>query len=186
MISPLNTTNSWLAKAVIVGVGLVSLGLLAFGRNGFGFGFNLTPSHPRGIYRLFPDPPGRGDYAIFCLAPEHPYRELAARRGYLGPGGCPSGLRPLLKLLYGLPGDQVDLFPNGVVLNGVFMPGTRRPDFDSQGRELPPSLLASGPIPEGLALVLSPDQPGAFDGRHFGLVPLASLKKAKPFITVDF
>lgn len=186
MNSPLNTKNSWPVKTVLAGLGLVSLGFLVFGLKGFGFGLNLTPSHPRGLYRLLPEPPGRGDYVIFCLAPENPYKDLATRRRYLGPGGCPSGLRPLLKLLYGLPGDQVALSPEGVVLKGRLLPGTKRPDFDRQGRELPPSLLGSGPIPDGMALVLSPNQPGAFDGRHFGLVPLESLKKAKPYMTLDF
>jgi conjugative transfer signal peptidase TraF len=185
MISRLNTINSSPVKFT-VGLGLVFLGLIGFGLSGSGFGFNLTSSHPRGFYRQCPESPGRGDYVIFCLAPDHPYIDLTTSRGYLGPGGCPSGLRPLLKQLYGLPGDQVVLSPEGVILNGLLLPGTQRPEFDSQGRELPPSLLVSGAIPDGLGLVLSPDHPGAFDGRHFGLVRLESLKKAKPYITLDF
>ena len=180
----LNIENSWPVKAAILIFGLGFLGILALGMNGYGF--NLTPSHPRGLYRLLQESPGKGDYVVFCLAPDHPYRNLAAQRGYLGPGGCPSGLRPLLKQLSGLPGDQVGLVAEGLILNGFLLPGTQRPAFDREGRELPPTLLSEGLIPAGLALVLSPDQPGAFDGRHFGLVPLAGLVKSEPVITLDF
>jgi len=71
-----------------------------------GFRLNLTPSLPRGIYRATEGRPERGGLVAFCL--ESPvWTSLARERGYLGSGSCPSGLRPLLKYLAGLPGDAV-------------------------------------------------------------------------------
>ena len=42
-----------------------------------------------------------------------------------------------------------------------------------------PSVLRSGVIPTGMALVLA-DHEGSFDSRYFGLVPLESLQRVEP------
>jgi len=127
-----------------------------------GLRLNLTPSLPKGIYALCPGTPGKGDYVVFCL--EGAFADLARERGYLQSGSCPSGLRPLLKKVAGLPGDTIpgDLFVRSA---------------DSLGRSVP-SILPKGSIPPGMALVLA-DHPGSFDSRYFGLVPLESLRRAK-------
>jgi conjugative transfer signal peptidase TraF len=127
-----------------------------------GHRFNATPSLPVGIYRLSADAPGRGDYAVFCLEGE--FAELARERGYLQAGSCPSGLRPLLKKIAGLPGDPI---PGDLAVRPA----------DSLGRALP-SVLAEGIVPPGMALLLA-EHPGSFDSRYFGLVPLDSLRLAK-------
>ena len=127
-----------------------------------GLRVNLTPSLPKGIYALCPGTPGRGDLAVFCLEGE--FADLARERGYLQAGSCPSGLRPLLKTLAGLPGDAI--------------PGDLRVrPADSKGRSVP-SVLEAGIIPSGMGLLLA-DHPGSFDSRYFGLVPLESLRRAK-------
>ena len=139
---------------------------LAFGA---GLRLNPTPSLPKGIYRVFsdnsgPGAPGKGDLVSFCLEGE--YAALARERGYLEAGSCPSGLRPLLKRLEGLPGDFVDpaSFPIRLV--------------DSHGRSMSPALMP-GVVPPSMALVLA-DHPGSFDSRYFGFVPLDSLQRVKP------
>lgn len=131
---------------------------------GAGLRFNPTPSLPKGIYRIVPGAPERNDLVSFCLEGE--FAELALERGYLEPGSCPSGLRPLLKRLAGLPGDFVDfaMFPIRSV--------------DSHGRSMSPALVP-GVIPSGMALVLA-DHPGSFDSRYFGFVPLESLQRVEP------
>ncbi|GFH63373.1 MAG: putaive type IV secretion system, signal peptidase TraF [Candidatus Desulfovibrio kirbyi] len=128
-----------------------------------GYRVNVTPSLPKGIYRLASGVPAKGDLASFCLEGE--FADLARERGYLQAGSCSSGLRPLLKTLAGLPGD----FINPAALNIRAA--------DSQGRAMP-SVLEEGNIPQGYALALA-DHEGSFDGRYFGLVPLASLRKVK-------
>lgn len=134
---------------------------LAFGA---GLRLNPTPSLPKGIYRISPGTPGKGDLVSFCLEGE--YAALARERGYLEAGSCPSGLRPLLKRLAGLPGDFVDpaSFPIRLV--------------DSHGRSMSPALMP-GVVPPSMALVLA-DHPGSFDSRYFGLVPLKNLQRVEP------
>lgn len=150
-----------------------------------GLRFNLTPSMPRGIYVMQPaaEKPERGDMVSFCLEPNNPFTEVAKERDYIGSGTCPSGLKPFLKTLAGLPGDKVEMSPDGIILNGSYLAGTSRPNYDSQGRLVPPSLLVDGLIPDGQALVISQQHSGSFDSRHFGLVPYESLTKVEPVFT---
>lgn len=148
-------------RALFVVVWLALPFALVFGA---GFRFNPTPSLPKGIYRLALGTPEKGELVTFCLKGE--FAELALERGYLEPGSCPSGLRPLLKRLAGLPGDFVD--PSAFPFRSV----------DSQGRPMP-SVLVSGLVPSGMALVLA-DHPGSFDSRYFGFVPLDSLQRVEP------
>jgi conjugative transfer signal peptidase TraF len=128
-----------------------------------GYRFNATPSLPVGLYRLSADAPEKGDYAAFCLEGE--FAELARERGYLQAGSCPSGLRPLLKVVAGLPGDPVPGYP-ALCLT------------DSLGRAIP-SVPLESVVPPGMALLLA-EHPGSFDSRYFGPVPLASLLKTEP------
>lgn len=150
-----------------------------------GLRFNPTPSLPKGIYRIIPGAPERGDLVAFCL--ESPvWTSLARERGYLGPGSCPSGLRPLLKRLAGLPGDAVTVTPDGIQIKSAagsadVWPAPARRN-DSMDRPLPESSLRAGVIPDGMALALA-GHPGSFDGRFFGLVPLAGMTRVVPVCT---
>ena len=129
-----------------------------------GLRINPTPSLPKGIYRITPGTPEKNDLVSFCLEGE--FAELALERGYLEPGSCPSGLRPLLKRLTGLPGDAVTPSSYPICL------------ADSHGRSMSPA-LTPGVVPPGMALVLA-DHPGSFDSRYFGFVPLESLQRVEP------
>lgn len=131
---------------------------------GAGLRFNPTPSLPKGVYRIVSGTPEKNALVSFCL--EGGFAELALERGYLEPGSCPSGLRPLIKQLAGLPGDFVD--PAALPIRSV----------DSQGRSMSPA-LTPGVIPPGMALVLA-DHPGSFDSRYFGFVPLENLQRVEP------
>lgn len=147
---------------------------------------NVTPSEPQGLYLTRPGQTiERGDLVSFCLGAANPYAALARERRYLGRGTCPvTGLRPLLKTVAGLPGDVVEVGAGGIYVNGQLLPQSRRPSRDSHGRSMPPSLLKSGVIPTGQALVMSLARLG-FDSRHFGLVPLGSLTKARPWLVFN-
>jgi conjugative transfer signal peptidase TraF len=147
-------------SAVVVAVFAFAL-LWAWGA---GFRLNLTPSLPQGIYKLSPGAPGKGDVVSFCLEGE--FADLARERGYLQAGSCPSGLRPLLKTLAGLPGESVN--PETLLIRGT----------DSLGRPMP-STLEAGIIPPGMGFLLT-EHPGGFDSRYFGLAPLEKLRKVDP------
>lgn len=129
-----------------------------------GLRFNPTPSLPKGIYRLTPGEPIKGDLVSFCLQGE--FADLAKERGYLQVGSCENDLRPLLKRLAGLPGDYIE--DGSLAVRSV----------DSQGRPMP-SVLTPGVIPSGMALVLA-DHEGSFDSRYFGFVPLKNLQRVEP------
>ena len=172
--------NSWMLEFSLLLLDLLVIVLIAVWL--FGFRVNITPSLPKGIYQISSESIERDDLVAFCLGFDNPFSVLADERGYLGPGSCPSGLRPLLKRLVGLPGDQVVINADGISLNGNLLPGSGRPSHDSQGRRLPDSLLHEGAITVGVGLLLSQGHAGSFDSRHFGLIPLASLKKVKPII----
>ena len=174
----MNIKDSWMLEAGLLLVDLLVIVLVSAWI--FGFRVNITPSLPKGIYQLSPENIERGDLVTFCLPPENPFTSLASERGYLGPGCCQSGLRPLLKHLVGLPGDDLHITSVGLILNGFLLTGSERPEHDRQGRDLPHPLLSDGLIPAGQALVLSQEHTGSLDSRHFGLIPLASLKKARP------
>ena len=153
--------NRWVRRGLFTVTWLALVFTLAFGA---GLRINPTPSLPKGIYRISPGTPGKGDLVSFCLEGE--YAALARERGYLQSGSCPSGLRPLLKRLTGLPGDTVNL--QLLSLHAM----------DSQGRAMP-SALEGDTIPPGMALVLA-DHEGSFDSRYFGLVPLDALRRVEP------
>ena len=158
----MNSTSlrSLTRRALFIGVWLALTFALA---SGVGLRFNPTPSLPKGIYRLAPGFPEKNDLVSVCLQGE--FAELALERGYLEPGSCPSGLRPLLKRLAALPGESVD--PSTFPIRSV----------DSQGRSISPVLMP-GVVPPGMALVLA-DHPGSFDSRYFGFVPLDRLQRVE-------
>lgn len=163
-----------------------SLTLAAFGFFWvFGLRVNATGSMPRGIYRLAPGAPERGDLVSVCLE-DGAFATLALKRNYLRAGACPNGLEPLLKRVAGMPGDLLEIGQDGIAINGKLWPQSRAVSRDSHGRPMPKAEnFGSQTIPGGLALVLSDRHPGGFDSRYFGLVPMASLRKAEPVFLLD-
>ena len=153
--------HPWWLAALAMPCVLALVGCLA---HAAGFRINPTPSLPKGLYRLVEGSPAKNELVTFCLQGE--FAELASQRGYLHAGSCPSGLRPLLKRLTGLPGEYIEA--DALAIRSV----------DSQGRHMP-SVLQSGVIPSGMAFVLA-DHAGSFDSRYFGFVPLESLQRVEP------
>ncbi len=121
--------------------------------------WNASASSPVGIYRVSPSAPiGRGDMAVAW--PPRAARALGAARGYL-PGNV-----PLVKRVAASAGDRV------CALGAAIFVGGRKVAFrlraDPSGRPLPWRWHGCVRLDEGSVLLLSPDQPLAFDGRYFG------------------
>jgi conjugative transfer signal peptidase TraF len=136
------------------------------------FTLNLTPSLPRGIYLLRPDlVPRRGD--IVQLPVPESVGPLVQARHYLPPGAR------LLKVVFGLSGDDVCVTRSLLSLNGANVAAIRH--ADSFGRYLKPNLFCDS-IPTGQAFVATA-APLSFDSRYFGVVPVASLTVAMPLWT---
>jgi len=148
-----------------------------------GFCLNVTTSLPVGLYRKVYGPLRYDDVVFFCLESRQ-FVTLAQERGYVGPGTCPGGLRPLGKQIHGLPGDVLNIDAAGAVsINGLAIPGSAPRTRDSAGRAMPAPELAPGVIPTGQALVLALADPGSFDGRYFGLVRIEGLTPVRPVLT---
>ena len=158
---------------------LFALVVLSFFLPLMGYRVNLTPSMPVGVYQISHGPVERGRLAAFCLE-DTEFTPLAHR--YIGSGSCPSGLRPLLKEVAGLPDDVIGFRDGLITLNGQVIAGTSLMKSDSTGRPAPVSRLTPGIIPPGKALMLS-HYPGSFDGRYFGLVPVAGLNPVVQVLT---
>jgi conjugative transfer signal peptidase TraF len=85
----------------------------------------------------------------------------------------------LLKIVVGLPGDDVRVDAAGVSINGrSFGPV---PAADRRGRPLAPFVL-SRHLLAGEAFVATPT-PGSFDSRYFGPISLSSMVVARPLWT---
>ena len=140
---------------------------------------NATASMPKGIYRTSEGNLNRGSQVEICLDGE--FAEIALERGYLRAGRCESGTMPLVKVLMGLPGDEITIREAGIHVNGILLPKSEIKPFDSEGRPMT-SHLQSGMIPLDKALVIS-EHDGGFDSRYFGLVDFYQLKKVNPLIT---
>lgn len=104
-----------------------------------GVRINLTASMPIGIYLLSPLPPDevkRGMMVGAC-APAHA-AEIGRQRGYLGAGPCADDTELLLKAVAAAAGDEVDITPSGLSINGCPLPGSRPIARDISGRRLIP------------------------------------------------
>ena len=78
------------------------------------FVVNTTPSMPVGVYRITDRPIVKGAIIGACV-PES-YATLAKSRDYLGSGSCPSGLRPVMKHVAAVAGDEIAISAKEVLL----------------------------------------------------------------------
>jgi len=126
--------------------------------------WNATASAPVGLYRLSPDAPELGDFAL-AEAPASA-RKLAAERGYL-----PADV-PLVKRIAAAQGDTVCADGDRILINGEFV--ARRLSADSKQRVLP-AWTGCRTLGPGDVFLLMATVPASFDGRYFGVTPRASL-----------
>ncbi len=128
--------------------------------------WNMSASVAPGLYLELAGPPARGDLVTVCL-PEAVAR-WARGRGYLRRGRCPGESGRLGKWIAAVEGDRVEVRSMGTIVNGRWLEGSRRVDYDSRGRRVPL-------VPEG-EVVLRPGEvwlhsgrsTRSFDSRVFG------------------
>jgi conjugative transfer signal peptidase TraF len=145
---------------------------------------NVSPSAPRGLYRVAAGIPERGAWVIACLSPDA--AALGRARAYLGPGPCPEGVQPVIKPVVAVAGDVVDLGPDAVVVNGRTLPGSSSADTDSLGRPLPHAAWGRHVVAPGEVWVVSTRVPNSWDSRYVGPVARSQVRGvARPIWVVD-
>jgi len=117
--------GEWIAAGFLLGVVLLPEALSPF------VAINLTPSLPRGLYRVIGLEVQPGALVTFCVPPDLVRRHHMAK--WIAPGRCPGGKAPLCKriTLVG-PGQAVCGTVVWQVLRGqVFVRGDSRNSQDS-------------------------------------------------------
>lgn len=158
-------------KRVLAVLTLVSLALVT-GAGMSGLRLNLSDSYP-GWWWVDGEPfhlsTARGVFVRLCFPVAGAQDEYLAR-GYLAFGWACEGTAPLVKRVFGVPGDTWRVSDEGVYVNDRLVPNTRPLVADRLGRSILHPDPAGGTIPPGYVLVLSDFNPRSFDGRYFGLV----------------
>ena len=135
--------------------------------------FNYTHSEPYGFYVLNvhkADEYRRGMTVIFPVP--KPFETMVFGRDWINRG------TPLMKQIWGLPGDTVCITDTQATVNGKYLGPVSR--FDSMGRELP-ILRGCFTIPAGYFFPAGNYIPNSFDGRYIGPVPLTDIQaEARP------
>jgi conjugative transfer signal peptidase TraF len=146
---------------------------------------NFTPSMPLGVYRLEALPSNgfaRGMFVVVCAPADA--AELGWRRGYLSHGGCPHDTEPLLKMVAGVPGDDVEVSMHGVAVNGCVLANSVPLAFDRSDRPLkawPSGHYHLGPN----QLWLYAGHPRSWDFRYWGPATMTSIiARTVPLLTV--
>lgn len=130
---PNGAQKRWVYVAIALGL-LVNISPPLLSASGLRI--NLSASMPRGLYIIIPLNRSlkKGDTIAAC--PPYSAALLGRERGYLGPGVCPEGVEPLLKLVVAVPGDAVTISDRGVSVNGALLPESRCLAKDGDGRSL--------------------------------------------------
>jgi conjugative transfer signal peptidase TraF len=137
--------------------------------------WNASASAPLGLYRVFPDGPGRAGQMV-AIRPPAKLASFLAERRYLAPG------IPLLKHVASEAGGRICRRGLKVSLNGRLVATALK--LDSRNRPLPVwhgcHRLAAGEL-----FLLNP-APDSMDGRYFGALPASGLiGRAIPLLTRD-
>lgn len=164
---------SWLAnrrrrRQVVVGLllGAAVLPLLGVA----GARLNTTSSLAYGVYWVQHAAAEPGRYASFCPLLERPAFALAQQRGYLRPGRCPGGVRPLLKRVMAGAGDRVAIDASGVHVNGRLLPHSQPLRVDGAGRPMPMLVMGERALGHDELLLMSDVNAASFDARYFGVI----------------
>lgn len=131
-------------------------------------GINPSASMPRGIYwRCDKSLLEKGDIVLACL-PDTSDARLFIKRGYLYGEGCRGGHGKILKIIQGIPGDEVLINRLGVSIEGERVPNSLPQLEDSLGRKMPLTTL-QGRLKKD-EYILMGIHPHSLDSRYLGAI----------------
>ena len=106
-------------------------------------------------------------------------------RHYLGPGECPGGAEPVVKVVAALEGSVVDVTPERVLVDGEALARSRPLGEDRGGRPLQSLPAGAQRLGPGEVWLHSPYEERSWDSRYFGPVPAANIIfVVEPVLTV--
>jgi conjugative transfer signal peptidase TraF len=159
----------------VLAVTLTGAVMLVFGGRFFQLRIILTDSAASaGIYRLSDAPIVRGALVAACLPAAAARTGLT--RGYLQAGDCPGGAEPVAKVLGALPGDVVEVAPEGVVINGVPFANSATAARDSMGRPLSHVVWGTQRVAAGEVWLFGFHNRRSWDARYFDAVPVSGVR----------
>lgn len=146
---------------------------------------NWSGSAPLGLYATSVKTSlSRADLVVVCLQGTLATRGRA--RGYLAAGSCPNGTSPILKQVFAIAGDEVELRGETFVVNGQVIGRSRRLGEDSRGRPLEALPFGRNVVREGEIWVLGIYRARSWDSRYFGPIPVSSVVGvARPILTLN-
>ncbi|SFK98055.1 conjugative transfer signal peptidase TraF [Nitrosomonas aestuarii] len=171
-------------KMLAVSVFIISMGLfvLSIGLRVSGVYLNTTASLPVGFYRIVDEPIAKGTYVAFC-PPQMDGFSRAVENGVLFSGGCPGGYGQLLKQVYAVENDHVQIDRAGIRINGRLLPNTAQVATNPAVIQLPPYTL-NAVLDAFEYLLLADLHPHSLDARYFGLTHRANiLHVVRPLLT---
>jgi len=149
------------------------------------FKVGFTPSNSscaEGFYRLIDAPIRRGELVAGCLPVNAEQEGLA--RGYLGSGDCPGGAEPVLKMIGGLRGDEVDVEAGWIAVNGNRFANSATVSRDSIGRLLTHVVWGKRRVGPEEVWLFGLNNRRSWDSRYFGPIPLRAIRGvAEPLVT---
>ena len=149
------------------------------------FQVGLNPSDSScadGFYRLIDAPIRRGELVAGCLPVNAEQEGLT--RGYLGNGDCPGGAEPVLKVIGGLSGDEVDVESGWIAVNGKRLDNSATVTLDSIGRLLTHVVWGKRRVAPEEVWLFGLNNRRSWDSRYFGPIPLRSIRGvAEPLLT---
>jgi conjugative transfer signal peptidase TraF len=186
LIARLARVNSRAARAVALAAVTAIVGVTALAIFGSRLRVNFTPSMPLGIYRLETLPATgvvRGMVVAVCAPADA--ADLGRRRGYLSTGRCPHDTELLLKIVAGVPGDDVAVSAEGVAVNRCSLPDSRPIASDRAGRRMRPWPWGDYHLGRG-EVWLYAGNPRSWDSRYWGPAPLADVRaRAVPLLVAS-
>ena len=148
-----------------------------------GLRINTSSSMPRGIYRAVDGELRPGAIVAACLPAD--VARFGMERHYLGPGECPGGAEPVVKVVAALEGSVVEVTADHVRVDGDALRRSRPQREDRGGRPLQSASDGPRRLGRGEVWLHSPYEARSWDSRYFGPVPATSiLFVVEPVLTV--
>jgi conjugative transfer signal peptidase TraF len=150
-------------------IGVAILGSLLWLFYARGYRIITTPSVPPGIWKVesIRGSIRRGQFVWLC-PPDQSFFRVAKQRGYIPYGDCPGGYSHLIKPVAAVSNDIVSVIPQGIAINGKWLPNSQPQTFDRKGLPLPELKPGDYRVKEGEVWLISTYHRNSLDSRYFG------------------